>query len=58
MTKAARKAPQEATEKPLGVPPGYLSSADPPRKSVLLLILSAVLLAAWLLVLGYLALAN
>lgn len=56
MGKGARKNTSEPKKKrPDEIPPGYLPTADPPRKNRPLLAISALLLALWMLVLTYLA---
>ncbi|HZL87423.1 MAG TPA: hypothetical protein VFB96_03525 [Pirellulaceae bacterium] len=55
MGKGARRT-SEKKKRPDEVPPGFLPTADPPRRNWLLLAISAVLLAVWMVVLCYLAL--
>jgi hypothetical protein len=56
MGKGARKNTSEPKKKRSDeIPPGYLPTADPPRKNRALLAISALLLALWMLVLTYLA---
>jgi hypothetical protein len=55
MGKGARRSTSEPKKKRTDeVPPGYLPTADPPRKNRGLLAISAVLLLVWLLALTYL----
>ncbi len=59
MTKARRRKPereQEPEEEEDDVPPGYLPTADPPKKNLGLVAMMAVTLVVWMLVLVYLAL--
>jgi hypothetical protein len=56
MAKGARRQRGEPEKKPANViPRGYLPTADPPRKNILLLAIAAACLLLWMLALVYLA---
>jgi hypothetical protein len=52
VSKGAKRRQQEKEKE---IPFGYLPTADPPRKSVPLLLIAAVAFVLWMLVLLYLA---
>ena len=59
MSKAGkRNESRRAKEKAADAPSPYLPTADPPRKNATLLLVCSALLALWMIVLLYLALAG
>jgi hypothetical protein len=56
MSKRSKKDPREPQPKQArAVPPGYLPTADPPRRRPALLAISAAILALWLVMLAWMA---
>lgn len=55
MAKRSKKDQRDSQKQAATVPPGYLPTADPPRRHPALLAISAAILALWLIMLGWMA---